>query len=74
MKGVGPHSDGKVQIRRSNWDTLGIISHISLYKIFCDPPLEPSHRDGSNEGSQHMFFFEKIRKSIFELSSITPLI
>ena len=23
--------------------------------IFCDPSLEPSRRDGSNEGSQHMF-------------------
>ena len=23
--------------------------------IFCDPSLEPSHRDGSNEGSQDMF-------------------
>ena len=27
-----------------------------LYKsIFCDPSLEPSRRDSSNEGSQHMF-------------------
>ena len=23
--------------------------------ICCDPSLEPSHRDGSNEGPQHMF-------------------
>ena len=23
------------------------------------PSLKPSRRDGSNEGSQHMFFFEK---------------
>ena len=23
--------------------------------ICCDPSLEPSHRDGSNEGSQSMF-------------------
>ena len=23
--------------------------------ICCDPSLEPSPRDGSNEGSQHMF-------------------
>ena len=27
--------------------------------IFCDPLLEPSHREGSNEGSQHIFFIEK---------------
>ena len=27
-----------------------------LHKIiFCDQSLEPSHQDGSNEGSQHMF-------------------
>ena len=26
-----------------------------LSNICCDPSLEPSHRDGSNEGSQHMF-------------------
>ena len=23
--------------------------------ICCDPSSEPSHRDGSDEGSQHMF-------------------
>ena len=23
--------------------------------ISCDPSLEPSQRDGSNDGSQHMF-------------------
>ena len=40
--------------------------------IFCDPSLELSHRDGSNEESQHMFSL-KYRKKI-ELSSILPLI
>ena len=25
--------------------------------IYCDPSSEPSGRDGSDEGSQHMFFF-----------------
>ena len=25
-----------------------------LIKIFCDPPLQPSFQDGSNEGSQHI--------------------
>ena len=29
---------------------------IFLHKnIFCDPSLEPSSPDGSNEGPQHMF-------------------
>ena len=44
-----------LQIRKSNRDNLGIISHISPSKHICDPSLEPSHRDGSNEGLQHMF-------------------
>ena len=34
---------------------LGIISHFLHKNIFCDQSLEPSHRDGSNEGSQSMF-------------------
>ena len=37
-------------------DNLGIIVHILHINIFCDPSLEPSRRDGSNEGSQYMFF------------------
>ena len=60
-----------IQIRRSNRDNLGIISQI--LNIFCDSSLEPSRRDGSNEGSQHMFSL-RTRKIIFELSSIPPLI
>ena len=42
--------------------------------IFCEPSLEPSHRDGSNEGSQHMFSLRNKKKNIFELSSVLPLI
>ena len=45
----------ELQIRRSNIYNLEIIFHISPINIFCDPSLEPSRRDGSNEGSQHMF-------------------
>ena len=44
-----------LQIRRSNKDNLGIIIHVFQKNIFCDPSLELSQRDGSNEGSQHMF-------------------
>ena len=45
-----------LQIRRDNRDNFGIIIHIStIINIFCDPSLEPTHRDGSNEGSQYMF-------------------
>ena len=46
----------KLQIRRDNKDNFGIIINKFLHKnIFCDPSLELSHRDGSYEGSQHMF-------------------
>ena len=28
----------------------------------CDPSLEPSPRDGSNDGSQHMFYLRNNKK------------
>ena len=52
-----------LQIKRDNRDNLGIISHISPLNIFCDLSLELSHRDGSNEGPQHMFSLRKNKKS-----------
>ena len=42
-------------LRMGNRDTFGIIIHIFSRKHICDPSLEPSRRDGSNEGSQYMF-------------------
>ena len=51
-----------LQIRRGNRDNLWIISHICHKNIFCDPPLEPSHRDGSKQGSQHMFSLRNKKK------------
>ena len=52
-----------LQIRRGNRDNFGIIIHIStIINIFCDPSLEPSPRDGSNEGSQHMFSLRNKKK------------
>ena len=46
-----------LQISRGNRDNLGIISLIFPPKknIFCDPSLEPSLKDGSNDRSQHMY-------------------
>ena len=42
----------------------------SLHKnIFCDPSLEPSRQDGSNEGPQHMLSLKNKK-----LSSVPPLI
>ena len=44
------------QIKMGNRDNFGIFIHIfPAEKHICDSSLEPSRRDGSNEGSQHMF-------------------
>ena len=50
-------SDDKteLQIRESIEDNSKIIVFISERNICCDPSLEPSQRDGSNDGSQNMF-------------------
>ena len=50
------------QIRRGKRNSLGIIFHTTLSNICCDPSLEPSHRDGSNEGSQHMLSLRNKKK------------
>ena len=42
-------------VRRGNRDNFRIKIHIFHKKIFCDPSLELSRRDGSNEGLQNMF-------------------
>ena len=49
------HIVSALQISRSNKDNLGTIIHFLHRNICFDPSLEPSHRDDSNEGSQHMF-------------------
>ena len=38
-------------IKLQNFDTVDI----KCFIICFDPSLEPSHRDGSNDGSQRMF-------------------
>ena len=67
------HSRAALTTQPRRLSNLGIISHISPYKHTLRPSLEPSHRDGSNEGSQHMFLLRN-KKIIFELSSIPHLI
>ena len=45
-----------LQIRMGDMDNFGIFIHITpVNKHICDSSLELSRRDGSNEGSQHMF-------------------
>ena len=53
-----------LQIRRGNRDNLGSIIHISPSNVFCDPSLEPSHRDGSTEGSQPMFLMRNKKNNL----------
>ena len=48
-------STAGIQIRRSNEDNSEIIFLFLNENIHCDPSLEPSQRDGSNEGIQYMF-------------------
>ena len=57
-------------LRRDNRGNLGISSHNSPFKK-CDPSLEPSRQEDSNEGSQHVF---SLRKKIFELFSVSSFI
>ena len=38
------------------WDNSGIFILFLNGNICCDPSLEPSRRDGSNFGSQHVFW------------------
>ena len=53
-----------LQIRSGNRDNYPFFFHKN---IFCDPSLELSRREGSNEGSQRMFSLRN-KKIIFELS------
>ena len=45
----------ELHIRRNNMDNSEIIFLYTNDNIGCDPSLEPSRRDGSNEGSKCMF-------------------
>ena len=44
-----------LEVRRGERDILEIIFLLIQRKHICDPSLEPSRQDGSNEGSQHMY-------------------
>ena len=52
-----------LQIRRGNRDNLGI-SLLICRNIHCDPSLELSGQDSSNDGSQHMFSFNTKKLSL----------
>ena len=41
--------------KKGNREIYGSFSTLPHRNICCDPSLEPSHQDGSNDGSQHMF-------------------
>ena len=51
--------------------TEGYIFLFLIENIYCDPSSELSHRDGSDEALQHVFYC-RINKSYPELSPDTP--
>ena len=50
-----------LQIWKGNKELRGNCLYFLIKIIRCDPSLEPSHGDGSNEGSQYMFILRKKR-------------
>ena len=50
----------QLQIRGGIEDNSKIIFPISQQNISCDPSLESSSQDGSNDGSQNMFLWKQI--------------
>ena len=44
-----------LHIGKGKKDNLGIIFHITPFKLYCDSSLELPHCDSSNVGSQHIF-------------------
>ena len=58
------------QMKLDKRDNLGIIFHIALWNVYCDPWLEPSRRDGFNEESQHTFSLRNKIKYIWIILNI----
>ena len=52
---IADHTAAELQIRRGNEANSKRIFLFLNGNTCCDPSSEPSQRDGSNEGSQHMF-------------------
>ena len=51
----------ELQITEGIKDNSKIIFFLFLVEnICCDPSLEPSRRDGSNDGSQNMFLWKNM--------------
>ena len=48
----------------SSWENLEELPIFLHKNIFCDPSLEPSHPDGSNEGSQRKFLLRNKKNYI----------
>ena len=55
-----PFHSPVLQIRESTEDSSKIIFLFLIENICCDPSLESSRRDGSNDGSQNMFKWRNI--------------
>ena len=59
------HDHAELQIRKGKRIIKGKFSIFLRKNIFCDLSLEPSHRDGSNGGSQHMFLLTNKKRYLF---------
>ena len=62
-----------LQMRRVDRDNLEIIVNISPQNFYCDPSLELSCPDGSNEGSQYIYW-SRNKKNYLELTLKSHLI
>ena len=69
-----PHFDLESELQ-----IIGVLRIIQIRSFFlflninicCDPSLEPSRGDGSNDGSQNMFLWRYIANHL-EIVSVTP--
>ena len=56
---------------------MGLCSLFFYENTCCDPSLEPSRQDGSNEGSQHVSLRYKknyLWSSVLQMEGVTPVV
>ena len=61
---ISMFSSKTAKLKRGNRDNLGIIFSFFYEYILCDPSLELSRQDNSNEALQHIFSFRN-KKNYF---------
>ena len=61
------YRNSELQVRTGNRDNF---PYICIKNIHCDPSLEPSCQEGSNEGLQCIFLFRN--KNYLRIIPVTP--